>query len=1040
MIWIKIKNQYHDNPCDIYIGLAYLSNENNSQSISEKIKNISDDIELIKEKGGEIILSGDFNARTGCAKDAVENDKFNYLDTESIDLPIRNSADHELNSKGKELLDICKIYDLCIINGRKTGDLVGNYTSFQPGGNSVIDYSIVSQSLFYDILSFNVGEFNPWISDHCPIHQTVKLCNTTREGDKQDNTVLKTPPTTWYWDEKSICSLEEHLKREEVRVKLNEITSLSDGDKMVKEINYLLTNISDTCGAKRKKNTSRTNSAPPWYDDECQTIKNNIKKTGKQLQKFPLELGIKESLYTLKKQHKKLVQNKKMEFKNKILDQVNNNRKCSRDFWKILGKLEHKPNENTFKSRVPSQKWINHFKSLFSSGGGRHPLPDSPNEKGMLDHAITSEELELACYILRPSKASGMDGICNEMILCLYKTHPNFVLDLFNSIFSSESPITMWNTSIISPIHKKGSKANPDNYRAISLICCMSKFYAAILNQRLLKFVVEKGIVKKNQLGFMPGNRTSDALIILYNLIDTYCKQNNKYIYACFVDFKKAFDSIPRHTLFEKLLKYNITGKFYNNIKNMYTNDVACISINGKLTESFSVTQGVKQGCILSPLLFNIFLSDLPESLGHNDCHPVSSDGIETLNSLIWADDLLILSETEQGLQKMLNNLLKYTKTNTIDVNLDKTNCMIFNKIGRLIVRNFWFGNKKIKMTREYKYLGFLVTPSLNLHTALTDLRDRGLKSYGALKSKLGNLFRKHINTTTHLFDSLVKPILLYGSDFWGCLKLPRINPVENLHIKFCKELLGLGTRSTNLGALLELGRCPLIISGKKNAIKNWERIAQQKNTNPIITNSYLNSIENGWASSVRTYLSSIGLMHLFLNTSPSPGMAPNTRVFFREKDMFQQSSLAEIKQMSKMRTYTSLKNNIQPEQYLSIVQNIPDRIALTRLRLSNHSLMIEKGRHQNITRPADRICPFCPGKAENELHFLLRCPLYANLRGDLITKIKTTLIGFFHPKDENFLFWLLLCCPQISKLTSRYIRLATELRAFLLENHRNSM
>ena len=140
------------------------------------------------------------------------------------------------------------------------------------------------------------------------------------------------------------------------------------------------------------------------------------------------------------------------------------------------------------------------------------------------------------------------------------------------------------------------------------------------------------------------------------------------------------------------------------------------------------------------------------------------------------------------------------------------------------------------------------------------------------------------------------------------------------------------------------------------------------------------------------------------------------------------------------MRTYTSLKNNIQPEQYLSIVQNIPDRIALTRLRLSNHSLMIEKGRHQNITRPVDRICPFCPGKAENELHFLLRCPLYANLRGDLITKIKTTLIGFFHPKDENFLFWLLLCCPQISKLTSRYIRLATELRAFLLENHRNSM
>ena len=174
----------------------------------------------------------------------------------------------------------------------------------------------------------------------------------------------------------------------------------------------------------------------------------------------------------------------------------------------------------------------------------------------------------------------------------------------------------------------------------------------------------------------------------------------------------------------------------------------------------------------------------------------------------------------------MLENLEKYTKTNMIEVNLDKTKCMIFNKTGRLIGRNFWFGNKKIEMVREYKYLGFLVTPSLNLYTALTDLRDRGLRAYGALKTKLGDLFRKYPLTTIHLFDSLVKPILLYASDFWGCLKLPLVNPVENIHMKFCKELLGVGIHTTNLGVLLELGRMPLTIYGKKNAAKNWERIA----------------------------------------------------------------------------------------------------------------------------------------------------------------------------------------------------------------------
>ena len=220
----------------------------------------------------------------------------------------------------------------------------------------------------------------------------------------------------------------------------------------------------------------------------------------------------------------------------------------------------------------------------------------------------------IASYILRPSKSPGFDGISNEMISSLFKTNPKAILKLFNTILLSDSPITAWNTSIIFPIHKKGSKVDPDNYRAIALTCCMSKFYAAVLNQRLLKFAIEQGIIRENQLGFMPGNRTSDALIILYNLINTYCKQNNKYIYACFVDFKKAFDSIPRHILFQKLLKHNVTGKFYSSIKNMYTHDVACISIGGEITDTFNINQGVKQGCILSPLLFNIFPPRLARS------------------------------------------------------------------------------------------------------------------------------------------------------------------------------------------------------------------------------------------------------------------------------------------------------------------------------------------------------------------------------------------------------------------------------------------
>ena len=127
---------------------------------------------------------------------------------------------------------------------------------------------------------------------------------------------------------------------------------------------------------------------------------------------------------------------------------------------------------------------------------------------------------------------------------------------------------------------------------------------------------------------------------------------------------------------------------------------------------------------------------------------------------------------------------------------------------------------------------------------------------------------------------------------------------------------------------------------------------------------------------------------------------------------------------MSKLHTYSILKHNILPEEYLLLVKNVSDRIALTRIRLSNHNLMIEKGRHKNISRISDCTCPFCPGQVD-----------YTNLRQKLLDQVKAITIGFYYPPDEQFLF-----SPVITHLTARYIKLAMDLRAFLLENPRNTI
>ena len=185
-------------------------------------------------------------------------------------------------------------------------------------------------------------------------------------------------------------------------------------------------------------------------------------------------------------------------------------------------------------------------------------------------------------------------------------------------------------------------------------------------------------------MGFVPGNKTSDAHLIIHNLVRKQCHNRGKWLYSCFIDFSKAFDTIPRETLLQKLLSFGIDGNFFNMIRNIYTNDKICIKHEDKMRDPMHVNLGVEQGCILSPLLFNIFLADLPQRLD-NDIQYLKPN-LEYPSSIFWADDIVLFSESEKGLQKMLMTMEKYCDENELTLNTDKTKCMIFNKTGRLLM------------------------------------------------------------------------------------------------------------------------------------------------------------------------------------------------------------------------------------------------------------------------------------------------------------------------------------------------------------------
>ena len=375
------------------------------------------------------------------------------------------------------------------------------------------------------------------------------------------------------------------------------------------------------------------------------------------------------------------------------------------------------------------------------------------------------------------------------MISSFLEIYPHILLTLFNCILEKNITIDESTVGIITAIYKnKGSRADPKNYRGISLLSCLGKFFTGILYNRLLKFCIENKILAHPQLGFFPGNRTSDAHIIIHNLVKKQCHNNGKWLYSCFIDFSKAFDTIPRDTLLQKLLNFGIDGNFFNIIKNIYTNDKICIKYGDKLTDNIKVNLGVKQGCILSPLLFNIFLADLPNLLDQDIQN--TNPTLKHPSSVFWADDIVLFSESVEGLQKMLKTMETYCNENELTLNTDKTKCMIFNKTGKLLRTPFYYQNKRLENVRSFRYLGFLLTPSGEIKTGLNDLRDRALKAFFKLKNAMGDTFRSNIKITLHLFDSLIKPILMYMSDFWGGLKAieEKHHPIEKLHNMACKQ------------------------------------------------------------------------------------------------------------------------------------------------------------------------------------------------------------------------------------------------------------
>ena len=275
----------------------------------------------------------------------------------------------------------------------------------------------------------------------------------------------------------------------------------------------------------------------------------------------------------------------------------------------------------------------------------------------------------------------------------------------------------------------------------------------------------------------------------------------------------------------------------------------------------------------------------------------------------------------------------------------------------------------------------------------------------------------------------MIKPILLYASDFWGCLKLPKNNPTERLHNMFCKLLLGVHKQTNTVGILLELGMVPITYNAIKASVKNWDRIKNKKSNN-LLNESFTNALKEKlpWTSGIKTILESNGMLQSYIlnnvNTSEHYKKKPTCNLIFeRLCDQFHQNTFEAFRgENSKLETYSVLKTEIGLETYLTDIKNIKHRCAMAKLRLFNHPLLIETGRHSKIECQL-RFCPFCPMIIEDEIHFLVQCPNYKDMRENLLTK--HLLMG----RSRIFKTFHLILKQNDLKMTAKFIYDAFESR-----------
>ena len=439
--------------------------------------------------------------------------------------------------------------------------------------------------------------------------------------------------------------------------------------------------------------------------------------------------------------------------------------------------------ELTRNSEETAQAISDHFKTVYtreSSG----PLPQFcnrvPENKCCETIQIREFGVQAKLMALDPGKSAGPDNIYPRLLKECATTLSKPLTILLNKSISEGSVPSSWKKANVTPIYKKGSRTDSDNYRPISLTSVLSKLLEKFVKETMLNHMIDNNLFSNAQYGFR--SRRSCVLQLLAAMEDwTQTIDEGIPVDVIYLDFKKAFDSVPHRRLLEKISAYGFRGNLLKWIADFLSDRHQRVKVGDSFSNWASILSGVPQGSVLGPMLFLIFINDLPDSL--HSCIKLFADDTKLYSSVSTQN-------SHQLLQSDLQLLLDWSTTWELPFNINK--CVVLhlgpNNICNPYSFNIGESDHLLHQSTAERDLGITIDNRLDFSHHIGNIIKKANSQVGLIKR---SFVIRDPTAMLQLYKATVRPILEYGSPVWSPWKLKHIREIERVQRRFSKLIDG---------------------------------------------------------------------------------------------------------------------------------------------------------------------------------------------------------------------------------------------------------